>query len=154
MRGVAFSQSVRELWRTLPLALVGALLMALAAPAQASDIYTWRTEDGATAFTDDPKAIPARYRDQVETRRAAALGGYERFSRQDSAVTDPYELRLAKRLERLRAINGNQGSAPFASRLRGEAPGYLTLNTGGRNAGGVDGESSWRRASSAGGSPC
>ena len=57
MRAVALSRPVREIWRTIPTALAGALLLALAAPAQAGDVYTWRTEDGATAFTDDPTAF-------------------------------------------------------------------------------------------------
>ena len=117
------------------MALAGALFVALAAPAQAGDVYTWRTEDGATAFTDDPKSIPARYRNQVETRQAAALGGYDRFSRQDGAAADRYEQRLAERLERLRAFNGTQASAPPASGRRAEVPGYLTLRAGNRDAG-------------------
>ncbi|MGI9591601.1 MAG: DUF4124 domain-containing protein, partial [Myxococcota bacterium] len=47
------------------LLLTAGLLLGSAAPASASEIYSWRTEDGGYSFTDDPNAIPARYRDQV-----------------------------------------------------------------------------------------
>jgi len=120
------------------MAFAGALLLALTAPAQAGDVYTWRTEDGATAFTDDPKSIPARYRSQVETRQVAALGSYDRYSRQDGAAAERYEQRLAERLERLRALNEGQGSAPSASSSQAAVPGYLTLRAGNRDADGVE----------------
>ena len=46
------------------LAAVGALVvapLALGASAAADTVYSWRTDDGAYAFTDDLQAIPARF---------------------------------------------------------------------------------------------
>jgi hypothetical protein len=42
--------------------------------------YHWVTEDGTYAFTDDPKAIPARYRDQAEAHTLKPLRDYPRFT--------------------------------------------------------------------------
>ena len=50
------------------LVVAAAFGAALAAPAVADPVYSWRTEDGGYAFTDDPKGIPARYRDQAQVR--------------------------------------------------------------------------------------
>jgi hypothetical protein len=82
------------------------LLMAIAAPAVAGGpIYSWRTEDGGYAFTDDPKAIPARYRDEAKLRPSARLGDYARYTPSDDRATERYAERLSQRLAHLRAVN-------------------------------------------------
>jgi hypothetical protein len=91
--------------RFLSLAGATALLAALAAPAAADPVYSWRTEDGGYAFTDDPKAIPARYRDQATQRETGRLGDYERFTPSDDKATDRYAEHLDRRLAHLRAVN-------------------------------------------------
>jgi hypothetical protein len=51
--------------------LLGAVLFAgLAGPAFAGNVYSWVTEDGTYAFTDDP-ADPAMHRDGATTVRWA-----------------------------------------------------------------------------------
>ena len=60
-------------------ALVGTAALFVGGLASAEEIYTWRTQDGGYAFTDDQKAIPPRYRESVEVRRLEGLEGYERF---------------------------------------------------------------------------
>lgn len=79
--------------------------VALAGPAVAGNIYSWRTQSGDVAFTDDIKSVPSRYRDQVETRRTEPLGDYARFSSQDSEGADSYEERLQARLIHLQQLN-------------------------------------------------
>jgi hypothetical protein len=116
--------------RTLSLAAAAALLMAIAAPSVASGpIYSWRTEDGGYAFTDDPKAIPARYRDQAKARPSARLADYARYTPSDDRAVDRYTERLTQRLAYLRAVNAQPvvrrdavaaGSGPTAT---------LTLNS-------------------------
>ena len=61
-------------------AAIAAVTLIFALPALAGEIYSWRTEDGAYAFTDDAKAIPPRYRDQVETRKSEGLRDYPRLT--------------------------------------------------------------------------
>lgn len=125
-------------------ALVGAGALLAGGLATAEEIYTWRTQDGGYAFTDDAKAIPPRYRDRVEVRRTESLEGYRRFTPKDDPATQRYEERLAARLEHLRALNrqaqarkdraGADSAAPAASAPREQ----ITLRTGRRDAPGVD----------------
>jgi hypothetical protein len=84
----------------------GALLaLGLAAPAAAETVYSWRTEDGGYAFTDDEKAIPERYRADAKPRQVGGLSGYERLTLEDPAATSRYAERLAARLDHLRRLN-------------------------------------------------
>jgi hypothetical protein len=71
----------------------------------AADVYTWRTEDGGYAYTDDRDQIPARYRAQAKRVPATSLSSYERYTPQDPAATSRYEERLERRLAALRAQN-------------------------------------------------
>jgi hypothetical protein len=107
-----------------------ALVLGLSGTA-AAEIYSWRTEDGAYAFTDDPKAIPARYQDQVQVRGSSKLGSYKRFTPKDDVASKTYEERLAQRLERLRAFNSppapSQAAAPGGSAPARET---VTLRSG------------------------
>lgn len=61
--------------------LMGAILFAgVAGPAFAGNVYSWVTEDGTYAFTDDPKRIPAKHRDGAETRPMGDLKRYDRYT--------------------------------------------------------------------------
>jgi hypothetical protein len=112
--------------------------------ASAEEIYAWRTSDGGYAFSDDEKAIPPRYADDVEVRRTGGLEDYRRFTPKDDPATRRYEQRLAARLEHLRALNGQAtarssgtpaGSAAPAQALPRER---ITLRTGRTDAPGID----------------
>ena len=91
--------------RSSGLVLVAALFVAVAAPSGADSVYSWRTEDGGYAFTDDPKSIPARYRDQAKVREARRLQDYKRYTPSDGDATERYSEQLTQRLEHLRAVN-------------------------------------------------
>jgi len=106
---------------------VASLLLLLAVPALAGEIYTWRTEDGTTAFTDDAKAIPARYRAQVKTREAEGIEQYNRYTGPKPGAQSDYAERLAARLEHLRALNDHL-YAPAAP-TRPVAQPSVALNT-------------------------
>ena len=120
--------------RSRTLSLVSAvLLLAVAAPSSAGTVYSWRTEDGGYAFTDDPKAIPARYRDQATVRTSARLHDYKRYTPSDDRAAERYANQLDKRLAHLRALNAQPvvarnaaaaGSAPSASLSMQSANGY------------------------------
>jgi hypothetical protein len=60
--------------------LAGGLALGVEPAAADTKLYHWRTDDGTYAFTDDPKAIPERYRAKVETRFMDGLDGYERYT--------------------------------------------------------------------------
>lgn len=86
--------------------LCGAVVaIALAAPAGAGTVYSWRTEDGGYAFADDLRRVPARYRDEVTVREMGSLATYKRYSPQAGAVADAYEQDLTNYVAHLRALN-------------------------------------------------
>ena len=125
--------SLRTLLLSLRTAGIAAATLLLALPALAGDIYSWRTEDGAYAFTDDPKAIPARYRDQVVKRETQGLSGYHRLTAPGPGSSDEYSQRLANRLEHLRALN--QGLDNAYARRPSAGVRTLEINTGELNVG-------------------
>jgi len=123
-------------------ALVGTGALLAGGLASAEEIYSWRTQDGGYAFSDDEKAIPPRYRDRVEIRRTDGLEGYQRFTPKDDQATHRYEERLAARLEHLRALNRSvqtpSSGAPADSAAPAPPREQITLRTGRRDAPGID----------------
>jgi hypothetical protein len=123
-------------------ALVGTGALLTAGLATAEEVYSWRTQDGGYAFSDDEKAIPPRYRDRVEIRRTEGLEGYQRFTPKDDQATHRYEERLAARLEHLRALNrpaqAPSSGAPADSAAPAPPRDQITLRTGRRDAPGID----------------
>jgi len=107
---------------------IAAAAMLFTVPALAGEIYSWRTEDGAYAFTDDLKAVPVRYRDQVETRADNRIANYARLTAPEAGSSEAYAKRLAARLDHLRALNrdldATHAPAPVA------ATQTLSLDTG------------------------
>jgi hypothetical protein len=82
-----------------------ALALAIAGPAVAGDIYTWRTDDGGYAFADDPKRVPEKYRGRVTIRQSGSLSGHARYTPEDDAAQNAYARELEQRLETLRRTN-------------------------------------------------
>ncbi len=99
-------------------------------PALAGSLYTWRTDDGGYAFTDDKDNIPARYRDQVESRKSADLDDYGRLTTPVTGSTQDHATKLQKRLAWLRSSNAVPAKV---SGIRVSKTQSMAL-TGGRNA--------------------
>jgi len=99
------------LTRGLRVAGVAAAAVLFTIPALADEIYSWRTEDGAYAFTDDPKAVPARYRDQAKTRTDNRIANYARLTAPEAGSGDAYAQRLSGRLDHLRGLNRDLDAA-------------------------------------------
>ena len=55
-------------------------VVALSAPATADVVYSWTTEDGTTAFTDDAEKIPSRYASAVKKESLESLRSYRRLT--------------------------------------------------------------------------
>lgn len=139
MREVPNTTKFGGVWSWL---LTAALAAGVSAPASAGAIYAWRTDDGGYAYTDDPKAIPERYRDQVETRVPARLKDYPRYTANNDKATARYADRVEERVAHLRELNGalNQRelTSPEAAAAPQGAPDYITIRTGRRDRGGID----------------
>jgi hypothetical protein len=97
------------------------LALLLASYSRAGEIYSWTAADGNVAFTDNPKNIPARYRDQVRVRKSGGIEDYARFTSEDSAATGRYSDQLAKRVEYLRWVNDGREPVPAVSENVGVA---------------------------------
>ena len=97
------------------------LALLLASSSRAGEIYSWETVDGNVAFTDNPKSIPARYRDQVRVRKSERIEDYAQFTSEDSAQTERYSDQLAKRIEYLRWVNSGRDDAPAVAESVGVA---------------------------------
>jgi hypothetical protein len=82
--------------------IAAASCIAIAVPALAGSVYSWRTLDGSRAFTDDAKRIPARYRDAAERQTLRHLEDYSRYTPSQVGSKEPYAERLNRRLEQLR----------------------------------------------------
>lgn len=65
---------------------LGLLVAWAAAPATAEVVYSWTTDDGTLAFTDDQKKIPARYEKVVKERTLESLRSYPRLTIEAPAV--------------------------------------------------------------------
>jgi hypothetical protein len=132
--------------RRWPLTHTGSALLAvvlaagaLVASAAIAEVYSWRTEDGGYAFTDDPKAVPARYADQVKTRKSASLDAYPRYTPEDSAATSEHAERMAARLERLRRINATPDAGAGTTASSGGArSASISVSTGRRDGQRID----------------
>lgn len=116
------------------------LLIGLAGPAFAGNVYSWVTEDGTYAFTDDPKRIPAKHKAEAKARPMGDLKRYGRYTvdRTDKSYTD----RLRQRQSDLRdqAVSASP-QVVVSGQATGAAAG-ITYNlpiTGGRSGGGQRG---------------
>jgi hypothetical protein len=93
----------------LVLVTVGLAVALVAAPSLAGTVYSWTTEDGTAAYTDDPKRIPAKYKDQIERRQLGKLKNYRQYTESQVKFETSYEKRVGARLDSLR------GEAPSVS---------------------------------------
>lgn len=115
--------------------LLGFFLVAgLTGPAFAGNVYSWVTEDGTYAFTDDSKRIPAKHRAEARKRTMGKLTRYERFTEVSSESKAPYAERIrARRLElREMAASALQGAAVGAVQSQSSGLVY-TIPGGGGN---------------------
>ncbi len=110
------------------LMVVIGMALILATPAVAGQIYSWHTENGDVAYTDNPKKIPARYRSQVQKRAGARIEDYAKFSSGEPDGTDRYAEQLAKRVEYLRWFNSDRDAAAVTP---GAMNGVATINVHG-----------------------
>ena len=115
--------------------LVGALLIVgLAGPASAGNVWSWRTEDGSFAFTDDSKRIPAKHRGEAKRKSMGKLTRYERFTEVSAEVDRPYSDRIHERRSALRARTGAAPMSAVAVAPRSDETGlaFSVSGSGGR----------------------
>jgi len=111
---------------------LAALVLAGSAAAETA-YYTWRTEEGAYAFTDDARAIPEAYKKQAQRRTLRSLDSYGRLTPSDGRATADYAKRLDARLAELRERNERAAvaAAQTAAEPARENGPAIALRTGG-----------------------
>jgi hypothetical protein len=127
--------NVKTGWR-LGKFLLGAFLVAgLAGPAFAGNVYTWVTEDGTYAFTDDSKRIPAKHKANAKRRSMGKLTRYERYTEVSSESGKPYAERLRERQYELSGMTAAapRGAVVGAIASRGRGVGYTIPVSGGED---------------------
>ena len=92
--------------------------------------YTWQTEEGATAFTDDLRSVPEAYRAHAERHTFSKLSGYRHLTPTDPKASASYEARLDERLAYLRERNAQAAAERSAAREAGPSQ-TIALRTGG-----------------------
>ena len=106
--------------------------MALAGPAASKSVYAWETEDGVSAYTDDEKQIPKRYKGIAKRQTLRHLKTYSRFTPSGRKVSGSHAERVRTRLAELR--ESARTSAPTYGHHRGMG---LGVQVSGRDRGAV-----------------
>ena len=118
--------------------LAALLIVAFVAGASASaaDLYSWTTEDGTQAYTNDKRRIPAKYKGHAATSKLEAMKSYKRLTPGPKTDLAPYSDRIVERLEVLRGT----GVHPALASSGGEAQdGFVSVNVGSGNQRGGSG---------------
>ena len=113
------------------------VVVSLAGPAFAGNVYSWITEDGTYAFTDDSKRIPAKHRAEAQKKTMGKLARYERYTEVDSEKGKPYTDRVRERQSGLRSMTAAapQGAVVGAMASQGTGIGYTLPVSGGSSSG-------------------
>ncbi len=106
--------------------LLGALLVAgLAGSAFAGNVYSWVTDDGTYAFTDDSKRIPAKHRAEARKRPMGKLTRYERYTEVSSDTKAPYAERIRERRLELRKMAAAAPVGAVVGAMQSQATGLV-----------------------------
>lgn len=125
---------------------VGAfLVVGLAGPAFAGNVYYWVSDDGTHSYTDDPKRVPAKHRNEAKKRSMGKLARYERYTELSAPKGKPYADRVRERQIELRGMMAAapQGAVVGAIASQGGGVGYTIPVTGGGSSGGRSAGSLW-----------
>lgn len=118
----------------LALAVVVGFVIGMSAEVLADTVYTWTTEDGTVAYTDEDKRVPAKYRDQVQVKVMDGLDGYHRFT----PVEAPEEVASVGADASTVATGDGVATAPGTVRVAPTKPGVSVISGGSRyGSGGV-----------------
>lgn len=129
---------VKTVLRIEKLLMVGFLVVGLAGPALAGNVWSWVTEEGTYAYTDDPKRIPARHRDEARMRSMGKLSQYERYTEISTVSDRPYAEQIRERQSELRRMTETTPTRVVsgATPPQGAGIAYAFPATGGRGRAG------------------
>lgn len=111
------------------------LAFVLGASASAGTLYSWKTEDGTFAYTNDKKRIPTRYKAEAKTSNLKSMESYARFTPGPKTDGKAYTDRIVERLEVLRMHGGDTPAAADAGTSGAESFVKVNVDTGRRGNG-------------------
>jgi len=121
------------------LLLAVSLVAGFASAASAGNVYSWVTEDGTHAFTDDAKRVPAKHKQEAKRRPLGELTRYSRYTEVSAEKGKPYVERIHERQAAYREVGtvAPQGAVVGAMASEGQGPGigYTVPVSGGGNGG-------------------
>ena len=94
--------SKRSRWAVLVVSV--AFCLGLSSPAFANTVYSWTTDDGGVAYTDDIKRIPAKFRTAAKATQVGSLKSYPRYTPIERVNYTSYTERMTQRLQGLRQV--------------------------------------------------
>lgn len=117
-------------------ARVGAVAMAfvLGASASAGTLYSWKTDDGTYAYTNEKKRVPAKYKKQAESSKLKSMSSYSRYTPGPKSEGKAYADRIVERLEVLRASRDQPVSSGGGAGV--DQPYFVRLGLGNNGEGG------------------
>jgi len=98
------------------------------APASAGTLYSWITEDGTYAYTNEKKRVPARYKGEAKTSKLGKMEAYPRYTPGPRIDDRAYADRIVERLEMLR---GQTAGLATASSVQDSGAASVQLGLGG-----------------------
>lgn len=121
------------------------VMVAFAGPAVAGNVYSWVTEDGVHAFTDDSKRIPEKHRGEARQRYVGNVATYERYTPIQRREAKAYGERVMARREALRSAKAPAAEGSVVGGAVAGAGGvsldYTAAVTGGTTRSGRNGVS-------------
>ena len=118
------------------MARAGVLVLAfvLGASASAGTLYSWKTEDGTFAYTNEKKRIPAKYKTEAKKSTLKSMESYERFTPGPKIDDTAYGDRIVQRLEVFHAADGATVASGAEPHFGAQAYVKLELGDEGGNA--------------------
>ena len=109
------------------------LAFMLSASASAGTLYSWKTEDGTFAYTNDQKRVPAKYKSEAGKSNMKSMKSYDRFTPGPRVEGKAYTDRIVERLEVLRATSSDD--VRMASGGAADRVVHVNLGSAGRRGG-------------------
>lgn len=111
-------------------ARIGAMSLAfvLGASASAGTLYSWKTEDGTLAYTNEMKRIPARYKGGAAKSNLKSMQSYDRFTPGPKLDETSYGDRIVERLEVLRANDTSARTVAGTAIASGGGSSFVRVN--------------------------
>jgi hypothetical protein len=103
--------------------------------ASAGTLYSWKTDDGTFAYTNEKQRVPVKYKKRAKSSKFKSMESYARFTPGPKSESKDYTDRIVERLEVLRA--SHDAAVSSGGGAQAGQPSFVRLGLG--RSGGGDG---------------